>query len=216
MGMESRWLRLAAGSTAIGLAAVLALGAPAAAQDFSSTHPSADAARLVEWVQHSGNARGRPFAVVDKRSAHIYVFDRKAHLAGHSPAILGSAVGDTIAPEVGLHAQQGRVPLAERTTPAGRFDAEPGEDVTGESLVWVDYDSAFAIHRVRPGSTWKVRASRLASGSPAGKRLSWGCVVVPADFYQQVVGRVLGGARSVVYVLPEQSSLQDFLHSLAS
>jgi hypothetical protein len=214
MDFGRRWLRLAAGSTAWWVAAVFAPGA--AAQDFSATHPSADAARVVAWVQHSGNAQGRPFAVVDKRSAHIYVFDRHGQLAGDSPAILGSAVGDKIAPNVGLHAQQGHVPFAERTTPAGRFEAEPGENMAGESVVWVDYASAFAIHRLRPGMGWKVRAARLASTSPGGKRLSWGCVVVPVAFYQGVVGRVLGGTRSVVYVLPETRPVQDFLHALQS
>jgi CubicO group peptidase (beta-lactamase class C family) len=209
-----RRLRLAARTTAWCLAALLAHGAQAAKQDFSSTPVSADARALVDWVERSGDARGRPFAVVDKRSAHLYVFDRAGRLVGDTPAILGSAVGDRIAPNVGLHAQQGHVPFAERTTPAGRFDAEPGENMKGEPIVWVDYDSAFAIHRVRPGAGWKVRTQRLASDSARGKRLSWGCVVVPVAFYENVVGRVLGGSRSVVYVLPETRSLAEFLHAL--
>lgn len=209
-----RRLRLAACSTAWVLAGLLAQGACAATHDFSSIHASVDARRMVAWVAHSGNAKGRPFAVVDKRGAHIYVFDRDGRLAGDSPAILGAAVGDRTAPNVGLHAQQGHVPFAERTTPAGRFEAEPGEDTSGQSVVWVDYDSAFAIHRVEPGAGWKVRVQRLASPSPGGKRLSWGCVVVPDAFYRNVVGRVLGRGRSVVYVLPETRSVTDFLHTL--
>lgn len=206
-------LRLAARSSAWMLAALVVQGAQAG--DFASLHVSADTRQVVQWVEHSGNAHGRPFAVVDKRSAHIYVFDAAGRLAGDSPAILGSAVGDRIAPKVGLHAQQGHVPPAERTTPAGRFDAEPGENASGEAIVWVDYDSAFAIHRVRPGSTWKVRTQRLAGASADGRRLSWGCVVVPPAFYQGVIARVLGRTRSVVYVLPETRPVADFLHTLA-
>jgi hypothetical protein len=73
--------------------------------------------------------------------------------------------------------------------------------------VWVDYDSAFAIHRVRPGFSYHARAAQLASWAPEGKRMSWGCVVVPVAFYRHVVERVLGAGRSVVYVMPERSPL---------
>jgi hypothetical protein len=61
-----------------------------------------------------------------------------------------------------------------------------------------------------------VRTQRLTSDSAQGKRLSWGCVVVPVAFYENVVGRVLGRTRSVVYVLPETRSVADFLHGLQS
>jgi hypothetical protein len=209
-----RRLRVAVASTAWLAAAGLAQPALAARQDFSSTHPSADAQRLVEWVRHTGDAHGRPFAVVDKRDARIFVIGADGRLAGQSAAILGSAIGDHIAPGVGEHAQTGHVPAAERTTPAGRFEAEPGENASGERIVWVDYASAFAIHRLRPGASYKLRASRLATGSSAGKRLSWGCVVVPRDFYQGVVAQVLGRTRSVVYVLPETRPLGAFFGAL--
>ena len=53
-------------------------------------------------------------------------------------------------------------------------------------------------------------------GSPAGKRLSWGCVVVPRDFYQGVVAQVLGRTRSVVYVLPETRPLGAFFRALGA
>ena len=53
-----------------------------------------------------------------------------------------------------------------------------------------------------------ARATRLASADAGDKRMSWGCVVVPVAFYTQVVDRVLGHVRSVVYVMPETSPLQ--------
>ena len=208
-----RWLRLAAGCTA--WVAVAAFAQPAlAATEFSRVHASADAQRVVDWVLKSGDARGKPFAVVDKHAAQLYVFDRGGHLAGHTPTILGSAVGDRIAPGVGEHAQTGHVPFAERTTPAGRFEAEPGRNAAGERIVWVDYASAFAIHRLRPGAGYRTRAARLATSAPQGKRLSWGCVVVPVAFYNDVVARVLGTVRSVVYVLPETRPVQSFVQAL--
>jgi hypothetical protein len=215
MGQWSRWLRHAAGCTAwIGLAAWAGTAAHAAPQEFVATHPSIEASRLVDWVLQKKDARGLAFAIVDKRNAHIYVFRADGHLAGHSPVLLGSAFGDDIAPHVGEHAQTGHVPPAERTTPAGRFEASPGRNAKGENIVWVDYDSAFAIHRVRPGFSYGVRNSRLASTKLAERRVSWGCVVVPVAFYQQVVERMLGAARSVVYVMPETTRMQQVFDAL--
>jgi hypothetical protein len=208
-----RWLRLAAGSTAWLFAAALAPVA-AAAESFHALGPSEDARGLVAWVQRSGDTHGRPYAVVDKRSAHLYVFHADGRLAGHSPALLGSAPGDHTVAGVDEHAQSGHVPANERTTPAGRFDAAPGENRTGEHVIWVDYESAFAIHRLRPGFAYQARSGRLAAGQAASRRVSWGCVVVPVKFYEQVVQRVLGASRSVVYVLPESRTVQGFLRAL--
>ena len=207
MSAWSRWLRHAAGSTAW---AVLAWVQPAhaAPQDFIATRPSTEATSLLDWVLASHDSHGRPFAIVDKRAARLYVFTADGQLAGHTPALLGSALGDRIVPGVGERTQLGRLRPEDKTTPAGRFEAAPGENARGEHVVWVDYDSAFAIHRLRPGFAYQTRASRLATSVPTGKRLSWGCVVVPVPFYTQVVERVLGKSRSVVYVMPEQGPLQ--------
>jgi hypothetical protein len=208
----SRWLRNAAGCTALFAAAVSAQAA--VPQEFESARPSTEARRLVEWALRTSNARGQPFAVVDKRAAHIYVFHADGRLAGHSPALLGSAPGDHTVPGVGQRAQTGHVPPEERTTPAGRFEAMPGENNTGEHVVWVDYASAFAIHRLRPGFAYQARASRLTTVQASDKRVSWGCVVVPVSFYEQVVEPVLGRARSVVYVMPEDMPLGKLFDTL--
>jgi hypothetical protein len=213
MSAWSRWLRNAAGSTAWAVMA-WALPAHAAPQDFIATGPGTEATHLVDWVLASGDARGKPFAVVDKRAAHLYVFHPDGRLAGHTPVLLGSAPGDDIVPGVGERTQNGTLRPEDKTTPAGRFEAAPGRNAKGEHVVWVDYDSAFAIHRLRPGFAYKARASRLATAQSMDKRVSWGCVVAPVPFYQQVVERVLGQGRSVVYVLPEHSSLQKVFHAL--
>jgi hypothetical protein len=191
-------------------------GAFAAPQDFMATRPSAEATRMVDWVLQSRDARGKPFAVVDKRAARLYVFHADGRLAGSTPALLGSTVGDFTVPGVGDRAQTGTIRTDERTTPAGRFEASPGKNNKGERIVWVDYENAFAIHRLRPGFAYQARASRLATGESAGKRVSWGCVVVPVAFYEQVVDRVLGQGHSVVYVMPESSTLQTVFHALDS
>jgi hypothetical protein len=208
MGMTGRWLRKAAVCTAWWVAAAGAGAAAPGASSLSMQQASADAQGVSEWVLRTRDAGGRPFALVDKRNARIYVFGADGRLAGESVALLGATRGDMTVPGVGDRAQTGKVRPDERTTPAGRFEAEPGRNLTGEHVVWVDYASAFAIHRVRPGRNWKMRAALLASPDPQGKRVSWGCVVVPVAFYRDVVEKVLGAGRSVVYVLPETRPVQ--------
>lgn len=213
---SSRWLRAAAVSTAC-LGAALA-APPALAQgplDFAKLRVAPDARRVIEWVRTSGDHQGKPFAVVDKRMARLYVFDADGRLAGQTPALLGATPGDHTVPGVGLRAQTNEVGPDERTTPAGRFEAVPGRNLEGEHIVWADYASAFAIHRVRPGKAWKARELRLGTPSPADNRVSYGCVVVPVAFYEQVVEKVLGSSRSVVYVMPETRSAQSLFNAQA-
>ncbi|QJW85011.1 L,D-transpeptidase [Ramlibacter terrae] len=146
--------------------------------------------------------------------ARIYVYDGAGSLVGQSPALLGATRGDHTVPGVGLRAQTGEVGDDERTTPAGRFDSVPGYNLGGEHVVWADYASAFAIHRVRPGRSQGLRNSRLGTVSPDDNRVSYGCVVVPPQFYERVVQKVLGGVRSVTYVLPETRTAGEFIAAL--
>jgi hypothetical protein len=192
-----------------GMASSPVLAAPAAPSGASRI--AGDVRQFVDDVIATGDHEGRPFAVVDKRRARIHVFDASGRWRGSSAVLLGQARGDRSAPEVGEHAQEGQVPLAERTTPAGRFTAEPGRNLHGEHVVWVDYDAAFAIHRVRPGASHALRVARLATPYGDDKRLSWGCVVAPVKFYADVIANVLGRGRSVVYVLPENGRPGDLL-----
>ena len=175
---------------------------------------SAEAIALSHWVRESRDASGRPYAIVDKRQARLYVFDAQGRLAGATAALLGATPGDHTVPGVGLRAQTGQVGADERTTPAGRFDAMPGRNLKGEHVVWADYASAFAIHRLRPGTAFAARQSRLESATPDDNRVSYGCVVVPVDFYLSVVEPVLGQLARVVYVLPETRPVQQLLREL--
>lgn len=211
-----RWLRHAAGGTAWFVSAALPQAGFAAPGEFIATRPSMEARSLVDWVMGSGDASGRPFAVVDKRAARIYVFDDAGRMVGQSPALLGATFGDHTVPGVGARAQTGEVGPDERTTPAGRFEAVPGRNDKGEHVVWVDYASAFAIHRLRPGFAYQARATRLSTAQAAGKRVSWGCVVVPVAFYQGVVEAVLGKSRSVVYVMPEHAPVGSVFQALSA
>lgn len=173
------------------------------------SEPGADAARAVaDWVQASGDNAGLPYAIVDKQRARLLVFAADGRLIGDSAALLGAAPGDHAVPGTGAKPIVDILP-AERTTPAGRYATEPGRNLGGEAVVWMDYDAGLAIHRVRPGPAEERRLERLASATPADNRVSLGCVVVDVAFYLGVVEPVLGRSRGVAYVLPETRSLAE-------
>lgn len=186
-----------------GLASGAVAGNAVSKPDFQGLQPSPDARYVAQWALDSGDAAGKPFLIVDKQDARLYVFHPGGQLLASTPVLLGSAVGDHTVPGVGQRAQTGQLAPEERTTPAGRFLTQPGRNLKGEHVIWVDYASAFAIHRLRPGSSHARRTARLASATPGDNRESLGCVVVPVAFYLEVIQPLLGRARGVVYVLPE-------------
>ncbi|HZY20409.1 MAG TPA: L,D-transpeptidase [Ramlibacter sp.] len=191
-------------------------GALAAQADagFERRRPSTDARGMVQWVLQTHDAGGKPFLVVDKKDAKLYLFEADGRLRAATPVLLGAARGDESAPGVGDRAQSGSLPLEERTTPAGRFETRPGRNLSGEAVVWFDYDAALAIHRLRPGRSHAMRAARLEGSKPEERRLSLGCVVVPVDFYLQQIEPVLGRRAGVVYVLPETQSARELFTQL--
>lgn len=191
-----------------------ALAGHNAKADFGAHHASTDARHVAQWILESGDHAGLPFAIVDKRDARIYVFDARGRLSGVSSALLGQTSGDRSAPDVGAHTQSGTVPLDERTTPSGRFVSEPGLNLDGEHVVWVDYAVALSIHRLRPGASQLQREARLASATPLDNRVSLGCVVVSPAFYDEVIRPLLGHNRGVVYVLPEERPAREVFNSL--
>ena len=195
-----------AGTLCLGLmgAAFMASGAPVV-DDLASGITAADVRQTAQQALHSGDASGKPFAVVDKKQARIYVFDAEGRLAGTAPVLLGLAKGDGSAPGVASRISTG-IPANERTTPAGRFEAEPGHNIKGEAIVWVDYAAAIAIHRLRPAPAAERRPQRLASDKPEDRRISLGCIVVAPEFYDAVIATTLGRQRGVVYVLPDGES----------
>lgn len=163
---------------------------------------TADTRHVVQWVKATRDNEGLPYAVVDKKAARLHVFDARGALVGSSAVLLGVAIGDDTAPGVGAKPVKDLLPH-ELTTPAGRFVSEPGRNLDGEAVVWVDYDSGFALHRVRPGASEAGRRRKLATPTADDNRASLGCVVVPVAFYESVVQATFGQRRGVVYVLPE-------------
>jgi hypothetical protein len=184
--------------------------------DFSVVSPSREARRLADWVAASGDNRGAPFVVLDKRGARVYVFDADARLTGSTLVLLGSAPGDDSAPGIGSRTSLSQIHSDERTTPAGRFISVPGHDDTGEDVIWVDYDNSVAMHRVKVVDPKERRFERIATDRVDDKRVSNGCINVPIAFYDQFISPTLGRRKAIVYILPEVRPLQEVFPALAS
>jgi hypothetical protein len=129
-------------------------------------------------------------------------------LRSSSPALLGLARGDDSVPDIG-NRPMAEIRPEERITPAGRFSARPGTNLTGEDIVWVDYDAAVSMHRVRAKVASEQRLQRLASADIEDNRISYGCINLPASFYDTVIHPLVQAASVVIYVLPETRSLNE-------
>ena len=171
--------------------------------------------REIERLAMAGDASGKPFIIVDKRQARVFIFDGAGKMLGATPALLGSAIGDDSAPGVGSM-PLARITPAERTTPAGRFAASFGENLAGQPVLWVDYDAAIALHSVAITNPKEHRIRRLATLSLSDKRVSYGCINVSATFFDTLVTRGFSKGGGIVYVLPEVRPLATVFAGLAS
>jgi hypothetical protein len=175
--------------------------------DFARETASRDVHDVADWVVDSGDNGSLPFVVIDKTDARVFVFDAGGRIRGAAPALLGLARGDDTVPGIGYRKLSDIRP-EERTTPAGRFVAMLGMSTRGEDVLWVDYESGVSLHRVITSNRRERRLERLATPTPADNRISYGCINVPAAFYNEVVHPTFTGTYGVVYILPETRPLR--------
>ncbi len=176
--------------------------------EFGSAQPSPDALYIANWVADARDNGGRPFVIVDKRFAHVYVFDAQARLVGDTPVLLGAASGDDSVAGIGQKAIED-IPEHERTTPAGRFMAQRGVNARNEDVVWIDYGAAVSMHRVLSTVAAERRLERLASPTVEDNRISWGCINIPVAFFEAKLAPNFRDFRAPVYVLPEVKRLDE-------
>ena len=173
--------------------------------DFHGETASVAVREMAGWVVRSGDNASKPFVIIDKVEARVFVFDDHGRLSGDAPALLGLTRGDDSAPGIGDRPLSA-IRATDRTTPAGRYVAVIGHDLE-QDILWVDYAAALSLHRVIKGSPSEHRARRLASASPLDRRISYGCINVPASFYETVVKPAFITAGGIVYILPETKSI---------
>jgi hypothetical protein len=176
--------------------------------DFAGAPASSDARQIADWVIATGDNRSLPFVIVDKKATEVFVFDGHGRLSGASSALLGLARGDDSAPGVGDRKLSDIRP-DERTTPAGRFVASLGYGLGKQDILWVDYKTALALHRVLAADSREHRLQRLAAPSARDHRITFGCINVPVSFYDRIVQPAFTGTSGVVYILPETKTIAD-------
>ena len=188
-------------------AAATAVDSPAPLAGFAgATEDAAERIRrLAADVRRSGDAGGRAFAIIDKPGATLWVFDAQGRALAGTPVLVGEATGDVAPADIGTRPLS-RVKKHEKITAAGRYITEAGNNHKSEDIVWLDYDSALSMHRVRnvPG---EGRAKRLQTPTVADNRISFGCVNIPASFYDRYIDPLFSRTSGVVYVLPETKSM---------
>jgi hypothetical protein len=175
------------------------------AVDFRGEAASDQAIALVNWVVQVGDHQGLPFVVVDKTQARVYVFNGTAQLLGAAPALVGFMHGDDGLPGLGDRPLS-RISPEERITPSGRFIAALDNNVSGQNILWVDYDQSISMHAVRSVNPSERRLQRLASASVDDNRISYGCINVSALFWRDVLAPTFTDTEGIVYVLPETRS----------
>jgi hypothetical protein len=148
----------------------------ASAENSVSTDETSDDVKyVVQKAVITGDNKDKPFIVLDKKKARLYVYDRTGILIGDAPVLLGLAVGDEIAPEIARRPLS-KIGPSDRITPAGRYYAVTGGSSYGVKVLWVDYYSRLAIHPVATGVPSQRRLQRLNSETTKDNRISWGCI----------------------------------------
>ncbi|OYW16385.1 MAG: hypothetical protein B7Z39_01375 [Novosphingobium sp. 12-64-8] len=209
--------------TAIGVLAGLAFvfAMPARAEDVATPSksaaktapaalmPSAQATRVADWVSATNDNRALPYAIIDKQSASISVYNAKRKLLGTVPVLIGVASGDEATPGIGSK-NLAEIGPAEKTTPAGRFLAKFGRAAGKQKVLWVDYATSVALHPIPPGASKKERRSqRMASPTPDDNRITFGCINVPGAFYGKNVSPLFARKGGYVYILPDTKAIED-------
>jgi hypothetical protein len=166
---------------------------------------SPDVRQLAAWILAHHDNQGLPIVIVDKTGAKAFAMDPNGGLVGAAPVLLGLARGDDSPPGIGDRKLASITPQ-ERITPAGRFAAALGRNIRGKEVLWVDYSAAISLHPVITTNPAEHRLERLATPSPADNRISYGCINVPAAFFESVVRPLFSAKGGMVYVLPEVRS----------
>jgi hypothetical protein len=189
----------------VGLILNATLPFPALAND-AVQQPPANIRRMSEWVTRADDNVGRPFVIIDKQNAKVFAYDKSGHLLGSAWALVGLASGDDSAPGIGTMPLKAITPDM-RTTPAGRFVARLGHDLGTQDVLWVDYANAISLHRVINTDPAERRLERIVSKDPSQHRISYGCINVPARFFDTVVDPAFKDTPGIVYILPEVKPL---------
>ena len=200
-------LALVLASAGSGLAAELP-GPERGSVSVPETEVSPSVRQMMAWILETADNQGLPFVIIDKVGAQVLAYNPDGRLLGTAPVLLGLARGDISPPGIGNRPLSAIAP-DDRITPAGRFLASIGENASGKGVLWIDYDGALSLHPVVTTRASDRRLERLYTPTAEDNRISYGCVNVPAEFYEEVVESAFEGTVGVVYILPERLSITE-------
>ena len=178
--------------------------------DFGSVNAPASVKLVADWQRRE--APNKPVIIVDKQAGIAYVVDAKGKLIAKTPALTGKAVGD-IETEAAKTKNLDDLTDADKVTPAGVFQSSRQvSDEYGEVVNVTGNDKfIIAIHRTYLGTPSEMREARLASPTSADNRVSFGCINVPASFYDSViVNNAPSTGTFPVVIMPETTSVESF------
>ena len=174
--------------------------------NFDGARAPDDVRKMANWIVTMGDNRGMSFVIVEKPLAQVFAFDAKGNILGSAPCLIGAAKGDDSVPGVGTMTLA-QISPEMRTTPAGRFVSSLGPDLGKKDVLWVDYKDAISLHRMVNKVRSERRPERMASSDPLEHRISWGCINVPAKFFDTVIDPSFTATSGVVYILPEVKTM---------
>lgn len=172
---------------------------------------SEEVQKTVSWIKKNKDNQNFPYAIIDKKNAHIFVFDAKRKIVDHGPVLLGIAKSDKIDPKT-LNARLSSIGKKDRVTPSGRYVSVFGPDHRGKDVLWVDTKFAVGLHPVAnvPG---QKRITRLNSTTAADNRITWGCINVAKPLFKNVLTPLFKPKAGIVYILPEAAPIEQLLAS---
>ena len=164
---------------------------------------------VADWIAASGDNRALPYAVIDKNTASLILYDAKSKPLGQVPVLIGIATGDDASPGVGSK-KLGEIGPAEKTTPAGRYLAKFGYAAGRQQVLWVDYTNSVAIHTIPADAASKeARRERMLSLPADDNRITFGCINVPRAFYGNTLRPLFRKKGGYVYVLPDTKPIEE-------
>ena len=178
---------------------------------FASEEADTSVHEVADWIVNSNDNKEMPFIIVDKKQGQIYVFKKEGLIIAAAPILVGEAIGDFSLPGIG-NKKLCDIKPHERTTPAGKFLARRGLNSDGSEVIWVDFETAIAIHTVSSNNPRKRKIQRLQSLSAKEKRSTLGCINVTNEFYFSVISPLFAKRNGLVYILPETMPANKFFN----
>jgi len=162
--------------------------------------------------------KGLPFIIADKPSGQIFLFKADGTLIKFFSALYGKTTGDVLPRPIGqqLTAKQiSEIAENERITPAGEYTAvlKPAKDY-GLALFFQDRQGntgTIAIHQVYTGNIKERRLDRLESADVTDNKVSYGCINVGLDNWNNYIVPNYGKGARVGVVPDEQTALDQYI-----